>query len=270
MRRRIIVLCFLSLLIALSPVMSLAAAAAYAKSDLGDTDELIEYIESELRRYDESELYYEKYGISITLRDYINDSGVDTSLPEISALVGINDSHIAELFSKEDEYDRLLLDNAEKFIAGCESLLVLDDYLSMKAAYDEIYFCFFNMDVSSSEVQDAIKIYEAKAEELQIMEEKALIFIAAVENLCRAGEGIDKLPLILNAYSRGKTVDKGISGVSEAFEKLADEMEEYDNYIAPFNSELSSCREAVAYSCNHKRMSRFVTLILSSVAGEED
>jgi hypothetical protein len=225
----------------------------------------INYIKSELARYDNSEAYFERYGISIKLREYISDNIADTSLRDLPELIRINEEHIEELLANEEQYDKFLKQNTVLFIEKCEALVGSVDYKTMKEVCESAAFYFFNMDVSDASAQDALAIYDLRTKEILKFEEKARQFMDGVETLVLSAPTDDRLALILNAYSLLDGVDMGVDGVKDAYTLLCDEMSEYDSSVASYNSELLATREAAVYMRSSKGMESFLTLILEAI-----
>ena len=56
-----------------------------------------------------------------------------------------NEAHIEELLSGADEYDLLLVENAEIFLEKCEDLRLAEGYLAISLILEEAEYYFFNM-----------------------------------------------------------------------------------------------------------------------------
>lgn len=223
------------------------------------------HIRAELDRYESTVDYSERYEISVRLRTYIQESGLDTTLPGIRELVEINNGHIEELISMEEEYSRLTEKNSYLFIECAERLKVTEDYIGISALLEEGRYYFFNMDVSVAGIDEAISVYESKLSDRHTMEKNAKAFIDEVAYLSFAFESGDKLSLIIDAYHAFRGVDTGVDGVLEAYEILMGAMERYDSSVAPYNAELSESREAVPYMLNHEGCESFAAFILEFI-----
>ncbi len=223
----------------------------------------IEYVKSELLKYDNSTSYFEKYGISIKLRDYIEENNIDTSLSELPELVRINEEHIAELLASEEEYDLFLKQNTALFIETCKGLVGSVDYQTVKKICKEAELYFFNMDVSDASAQNALQVYDVRMRELRLLEERADKFINAALSL--AAPDADKLALIIYATSCLDGVDRSVDGVENAMLLLQGEMDEYDASVSSFNSELSETRKSMCAIQSAEGTECLITLILSLI-----
>jgi hypothetical protein len=271
MKIKYVIAYLLAFVIAVSPIVSFVGLAeasdftAGLSSDANDVERHVEYISSQLTRYDESTSYFEKYGISVKLRDYFTKNSVDISVPEIAELYAANEEHISVLLSMVDEYELLLKENAELFIEKCDELEDVEDYLTLKRLCDEARFCFFNMDVSVDGVQDAIILYESKLDFIVEMENNANAFIAEVNALCRATDDDNKLALVIRANCALSQADLGVPGVSEAIEEFKIAMAEYDSSIAAANSEIALTRRYAARLRNYEGQEEFIGYILDII-----
>ena len=271
MLRKITVFLLLALLTAVLPLVSLAEGnGSLVRGQALDSTEVTfedheEYVRSELERYAASEVYFEKYGISINLREYITENNLNNASATLSELIRLNEEHIASLIADEENYDLLLKENAAFFIEKCNELLTLCDYVSIKKICDETRFHFFNMDVSVEGVDEAVITYEASLDLLKEMEDKASVFVNKVYKLVYWSDEGDKLSLILDAYTCFDGVDISVAGVSDAYNVLKLAMEEYDESVAELNSEIALTREAVGYIRNYVGFESFVTIILDAI-----
>lgn len=225
----------------------------------------IGYIKAELLKYSESTSYFEKYGISMKLRDYISENGINTTVSELPELVRINEEHIAELILESENYDAFLKENTALFIEKCQGLLGSVDYKTAKEICDEADFYFFNMDVSDARAQDALAVYDVRMKELSAMEKKAEIFINEVTAITLADRGADILALIVNAHACSVGVDPTVPGVSNAMAMLDRIMDNYDATVRDCNEELSRIREAVSYMRCFDGTEGLVTLIIKTI-----
>ena len=236
-----------------------------AESFENGRDEHLEYIRAELERYERSDKYFEKYAISIQLREYIEENVADVSAADIAALVKLNEEHIADLLSKEDEYDAMLKYNGVLFVEKCEEIEKADDYASIKQACDVARFYLLNMDVSDRSVQDAILIYESNIKVLEQMENNARIFIEHVKVVENAKESDNILSLILIADAARGSADPGVVGVEEAMLALESAMRDYNSSVANYNVELAETRKAAANIAGCKGVEGFINFILEVI-----
>ena len=266
MKFKILKALILVLIMSVMPVMSIVATGA-SSIDVIESREVdhAEYLRSELARYDGSSSYFEKYGISIKLREYISENKLDKTDPQIAELVSINEAHITELLSGADEYDLLLVENAEIFLEKCEDLRLAEGYLAISKVLEETEYYFFNMDVSVYGVDEGIKLYDAKLLEIFDMEKKAEVFISEVDKLLFAGDDDNLLELIINASSAFALVDADIEGVADACDTMKIFMDAYDSSVEEKNNELSATRKTVGYIRNFEGSESFVTLILETI-----
>ena len=230
----------------------------------------IEYIKSELDRFDKATAYFEKYGISLNLRDYVEKNNLDTSLPELKELVRINEEHISRLLENEKEYDEYLKNNAVIFIDICNNIQSLSDYSSIKDECEEARFYFFNMDVSVEGVQGAIDVYYEKLQQVVNMEKKAEIFIDAVNvylDAIQCGD-LDTIAARMIVANRALSeADMGISGVAEASAELKNGMSEYNKMIMIHNKELSIAREITTSLMSYNSSESLATIVLDAING---
>ena len=157
----------------------------------------------------------------------------------------------------------MLENNAVLFVQKCNEMKSMNDYLSIKAICDEIYFYFFHMDVSVKGVKGAIDVYENSKQRLIDMENKSEEFIQSVDVLLKSLHGKNVLYFIIRANSCSLVADAGIDGVSEALDALSQIASDYDASISVYNTELTETRRLASNLSNHTSTEGVTSSILN-------
>lgn len=222
------------------------------------------YVENEVARMLASEVYFEKYGIAMKLKDYFVENNIDTTTGVFAEYLDTINNVLNELMENEEAYEEMLTENTKKFIKVCEGLVGSIDYNKMKEICAEAAVYYYNMNVSNALAQDAIKIYTTRRNEVRMAEELADEFIKASLKLT-VFEGDNILPLFVELSDYLDDLDFTVPGVSEAAELLENEMAEYNAKINPTNAEINATVSTVVYVSNTPGVSSLVTKILEAI-----
>ncbi len=224
-----------------------------------------EHIISELARFDESTVFFERYGILVKLDEYISADDVDRDREDIRPLVERVERELVLIKDEEAEYDEILKENTEKFIKLCEGLLGSVDYATIKRIVTEASVYYYTMNVDMASCQDALAVYRVRRNELILKESVAEEFILLAEVIDT--ERDDALSMILDCYAYVDTVDRDVPGVDGALKLLEEKMAEYDASVEAVNSEIEGTLLASAYLRNISGFGSFITLIVSTMMG---
>ena len=219
----------------------------------------VEYITSELERYDNSEVYFERFGILANLKEYIKTNKVDTSSSDVLELVARIDAGLAVIEGEREEYDALVKSNTEAFVEKCGLLIGSIDYTSMKRICDEIAIYFYAMDVRDATAQDAVGIYIARCNELEAIEMHARDFASSVKLLSLDTENVLEGVIACSGYL--KALELSAPGASDALREYNEVCDSYNTAADSKNGELAATRECAAYLSNKNGINSFVTLI---------
>lgn len=215
--------------------------------------EYVEHIEDELDRANKSDKYFEKLGICIKLEEYVIENKLDGKTDELDALILEYRALYEELKADREAYDQLLTENTEKFVKICEGLVGSIDYVTMKRICEEASQYYYMMDVSKASTQDAIGIYVARCNEIEVVEAYAEAFNVEVQLMTAPGSNI--LECIVSA---AKYLDKlevnapGVKSSIAAFERIC---ANYDKKYASANEELASTFSLAMYGSNANSIS---------------
>lgn len=224
----------------------------------------VAFVSSELERCRTSEVFFEKYGICVKVKEYVRENGIDPETEPFAGYLAEVETILAELMANEDEYEAMLEENTGRFIEICKGLVGSIDYATMKSICTEASAYFYTMNVSNALAQDAIQIYTTRRDEVRAAENIANEFVESVLRLT-VFEG-NPLKLIIECAAYLDDVDITIPGVEAAVDMLTAECEEYDAQYAEINAEIAVTHTAVASVSNTSGMGSFITKILAALA----
>ena len=223
----------------------------------------ISKLKSDLQRCKDSDSYFERYGICIELRQYIDENEIATDNAKLNELVAELYEQLSILEEDIDSYRQMQKENAAKFVEICMKLTGSLSYAQMKPIFDEAAKYYYYVDFSNQAAKDALSIYNARRNEIYNIEAQASQFLASVailvsdnsltaDNILIASQFIDKLEL-------------SCKGVDEAMLAYLEALETYDISVNTSNSEIDSSIYAMSgLMCNESNQS-FITLIISKL-----
>jgi len=225
-------------------------------------DEHIDYLSSELQRYEASDIFFERYGILVKLREYIATSDVNVENADIKALIERIESEFSALESDRDAYNELLASNTQKFVEKCQGLLGSVSYADMKAICNEAGVYYYAMNVTSAAAQDAIAVYSARCEEIKAIEANAETFVLTVA-LFDLPE-TDVLKNIVAASECIPMLETSCEGAEAALARYNTEILLYNSGVENTNAEILSTVKAAAALSNNGERSPLVTVIMKN------
>ncbi len=225
--------------------------------------EHVNYLSSELARYEASTIYFERFGILANLNEYIVKNKVDIESADIAPLKAKIDACIESLKGEREEYDALVQANTAAFKEKCKSLVGLIDYATMRRICDEASVYFYAMDVRDAAAQDAVNIYIARCRELEAIEDYANEFKEKVSLLA-----IDKgnvLEGIIECSEYISSLEAAAPGAQSALSNYQSICNNYNNEVNKSNSELEATRLAVGYLSNRTEINSFIAFVVNEI-----
>ena len=221
----------------------------------------MDYLENEVQKYKQATHYYEKYGICLEIKSYVERYSLDASSERAREIFEYNNANLAILTSEEESYDKLLADNASSFVDICKEINVTRDYSTLSELVEEAEKLILDMDMSHPGVEAGLSLYEKTKEKLESKLNEANGFVVSTV-LMASSDGKTFLENVISANGYVKNADFTVPGVLDAYNSYIELTELYDSEIEAYNNELTEVTKAVAsVSANSKTRGIHVMLM---------
>ena len=227
----------------------------------------IKYISEIVDLISSTEAYIEKMGMVSMIDRYLASNDIDYNNEEIIELIQELETCRSELQLREEDYGRILIQNAVYFTNIIENLRTASDYTEKKAYFNSATEYYFNLDITVAGAAEAVAIYDAYAIELALIEESSLTFIEAVDYYFACETADERYAALVDCYYNAQFADTTFAGVTEALELYEEEYERYMGYVEDVNDDLVSAGGAVGSLRSHCGVNSIIAVIIKKIFG---
>ena len=214
-----------------------------------------------------TEAYIEKLGLVSIIDRYIHDNDIDYNDARIIDLINDLETCKAELLLREDDYAKILVQNATYFINSVERMRTAATYAEQKKYFEEAAALYFYLDVSVEGAARAVEIYDEYKIKLQNIEESSLKFIEAVAiyNACETDD--DKYAALVECYYNAQFVEMSYEGAEEAMAEYQAAYEAYMNYVNGVNEDIVESGNVTGSFASASGIVTVIAVIIKKIFG---
>ena len=230
-------------------------------------EEHIAYLNDILDKVNATEAYIEKMGMISVIDRYLASNDIDYSNAEILDIMNNLDTCKAELLLREEDYAKILVQNATYFINSVERMRTAATYAEQKKYFEEAAALYFYLDVSVEGAARAVEIYDEYKIKLQNIEESSLKFIEAVAiyNACETDD--DKYAALVECYYNAQFVEMSYEGAEEAMAEYQAAYEAYMNYVNGVNEDIVESGNVTGSFASASGIVTVIAVIIKKIFG---
>ena len=229
--------------------------------------EHVEHIQDVLDRVAATDSYIEKMGMISTLEKYIELNDIDYNDSRIVFLLNNLETCKAELVLREEDYAKLLIQNAVYFTNLVERMRTAQTYNEQREYYEQASLLYFNIDATVEGAARAVEIFDEYKIKLDRIADSSVAFIEAVAiyNACETEE--DKYAALVECYYNAQFVELSYDGAEEAMAEYLAAYNAYMNYAESVNEDVTASGNAVGSLRVPCGISNVVAIILKKLFG---
>ena len=230
-------------------------------------DEHVAYIQSKLDLILETEAYVSKIGYVSQIERYIAANEINTKDERVITLLNNLDTCKAELILREEDYPKILGQNAVYFVNIVEKMRTAQTYTEQKEYFEQAALLYFYIDSSVDGAAKAIEIYDEYKIKLERIAESSEKFIEAVAiyNACQTED--DKYAALVECYYHAQLVEITYEGAKEAMDEYQAAYDAYMSYAEAVNSDIRLSGHAVGSLRVNCGMLTVVAVIIKKIFG---
>ena len=219
--------------------------SAYAFFYALHQNEHVAYMQEKLDLVMVTDTYIEKMGYISVIERYVNTNDLDMKDERIITLLNNLDTCKSELLLREEDYSKILTQNAVYFNNIIERMRTAETYAEQRAYFEEASLLYFYIDGSNQGTARAIEIYDEYAEKLDRIAESSIVFIEAVAiyNACQTED--EKYAALVECYYNAQFVEMSYEGAKEAMAEYQAAYNSYMNYVEAVNADVVLSGNAV-------------------------
>ena len=229
--------------------------------------EHVEHIEAALARVAATDAYIEKMGIIATLEKYIETNDVNFQDERIIFLLNNLDTCKAELELREEDYAKILVQNAVYFTNLVERMRTAQTYNEQREYFEQAYTLYFNIDITVEGTARAVEIFDEYKINLDRIEESSIAFIEAVAFYKACETEDDKYAALVECYYNAQFVEMSYDGAEEAMAEYLDAYNAYMNYAESVNAEVTATGNAIGSLRVPCGITNVIAIILKKLFG---
>jgi hypothetical protein len=208
-------------------------------------EEHIEYLEMNLERFDNTELYIEKVGICDDVAKYLVTKDVDSENERIIELGLMFEALRENLESHREEYEALLEGNTNAFIAAMAKLAAANDYTSKLAVFNEANLYYATMKTDSEAALAAREAFGQLGLWINEREKTANEFINLVRLAATYYTNDEIYYALVDCCAVVDGVDMQVAGANDAKIALDAALAAYRSSSATANSDIVKLQQTV-------------------------
>ena len=184
-------------------------------------------------------------GIISTLEKYIETNDVDYNDDRIIFLLNNLDTCKAELELREEDYAKILVQNAVYFTNLVERMRTAQTYNEQREYFEQAYTLYFNIDITVEGTARAVEIFDEYKINLDRIAESSVAFIEAVTFYKACETEDDKYAALVECYYNAQFVEMSYDGAEEAMAEYLEAYNAYMNYAESVNAEVTATGNAI-------------------------
>ena len=230
-------------------------------------DEHVEYIQGMLDRVANTEAYIEKMGMVSSVEKYIDVNDIDHNDARIINLLNDLDTCKAELALREEDYAKILVQNAVYFVNLVERMRTAQTYNEQKQYFEEAHLLYFYIDVTVEGAAKAVEIFDEYKINLERIAESSVRFIEAVAIYKTCETEDDKYAALVECYYNAQFVEMSYDGAEEAMAEYLEAYNTYMNYVEAVNEDITSTGNAVGSVRANCGITNVIAVIIKKLFG---
>lgn len=192
--------------------------------------------------------YIGRFAIITFIDHYIttNEDMIDPANTRVAEIYAISENYRKSLPLYEQDYLKMLEENANKFMDIIAVMKQMTTYAQIKPLFDQATDCYYGMDIPDEETMAAVAYYEELGDKLALMETDSVILEEAVADISAAKDKDALYAALVKGYTCLENVDATMEGVKEILDAFNAAYNEYMASIGAMNGELSSATDVVS------------------------
>ncbi len=192
--------------------------------------------------------YIGRFAIIVYIEHYIaaNEDMIDPSNTRVAEIYAIAENYKRNLPLYEQDYLKMLEENANKFMDLISVIKQMTTYEQIKPLFDQATDCYYGMDIPDDETMEAVVYYEELALRMNKIEEDCVILSEAVADIAAAETKDALYAALVKGYATLENVDTTIEGVQANLDAYNEAYNAYASAVGAVNSELSSATDVVS------------------------
>ena len=230
-------------------------------------DEHVAFIQNRLELVMSTETYIEKMGYISVIERYINTNELNMKDDRIITLLNNLDTCKSELLLREEDYAKILVQNAVYFNNIIERMRTAETYAEQRAYFEEAALLYFYIDGSNEGTAKAVAIYDEYAEKLDRIAESSIVFIEAVAiyNACQTED--EKYAALVECYYNAQFVEMSYEGAKEAMAEYQAAYDAYMGYAETVNADVVLSGNAVGSLRANSGIIIVIAVIIKKIFG---
>ncbi len=230
-------------------------------------DEHVAYISGKLDQVLGTETYIEKIGYVSQIERYINKNELNYKDERIVNLLNNLETCKAELLLREEDYGKILNQNAVYFVNIVERMRTAETYSEQKKYFDEATLLYYYIDASVEGAEKAVAIYDEYKINLDRKAESSITFIesVAIYKACQTED--EKYAALVECYGSAQFVEMSYEGAKEAMDEYLAAYDAYVNYVNAVNEEVTLTGNAVGSLRINSGIFTVIAVIIKKIFG---
>ena len=230
-------------------------------------DEHVAYVSGKLDQIKGTEAYIDKIGYVSQIERYISINELNYNDERIVNLLNNLDTCKAELLLREDDYAKILAQNAVYFINIVERMRTAETYGEQRAYFEEASLLYFYTDLRVEGAVRATEIYDEYKVELDRIAESSVAFIEAVAIYKACETEDEKYAALVECYYNAQFVEMSYDGAKEAMAEYQAAYDAYMDYAEAVNEEITMSGNAVGSLRVNSGMFTVIAVIIKQIFG---
>jgi hypothetical protein len=222
--------------------------------------EHIDVISEKLSKFNNpNATYIEQAGVCTFINNYIerNKADIDPNNAQINELIKISRGYETILNTIEDDYQKSLAQNTEKFVHTMSLLSATNGYVNMMPLYEEATVLYYSMNIETDEAKAAAAAYEQIRAKLTAIATDSTLFVAKVNELAAEKDANKAFVILSECYASSENIDETYEGVAAAKTIYDAKMAEHQAAVIA-NAEIA---ETVEVSCSIRALDKALEVI---------
>ena len=198
---------------------------------------------------------------------YVAINDLDYSDQRIISLLNSLETVRSELQVREEDYGKILTQNAVYFVNLVENMRTAETYSQKKNYFEQASLLYFNIDITVQGTANAVAIYDTYAIDLAIIEESSIAFLEAVDyyNACETPD--DRYAALVDCYYNAQFAEPSYAGVEEAMAEFENEYNTYMDYAEMVNEEIVTAGNIVGSLRTNCGITPIIAIIIKKIFG---
>ena len=230
-------------------------------------DRHVEYISNLIELIASTEAYIEKMGMVAMIDRYVASNDLNYNDARIVSLMNALETCRSELEVREEDYAKILVQNAVYFINVVENMRTSSSYSEKKSYFNKATEYYFNLDITVAGAAEAVVVYDECAIELALAEESSLMFLDAIANYKKCENADEKYAALVDCYYNAQYAETSYEGVADALEYFESEYDSYMDYAEEVNGDVAAAGMAIGSLRANCGVTTIIAVIIKKIFG---